>query len=82
MSTLKCVLYTAQWCQPCKIFKQRYWQSLQEEFPHVQFQTIDVETEVVDIDSIPTLRIWRDLKRPKTFRDVFSQIKEIRKYLK
>ncbi len=56
--------FWAEWCQPCKGFKTVF-NKVVEQFPAIQFGTIDVETEkelMADfgIRSVPTIMIFRN----------------------
>jgi len=83
MSKLTCVLYTAEWCEPCKAFKKKYWPKLKAEFPGVDFPMVDIDQDFSDrtITSIPTIRIYKGKRQLRTFRDVVGELDAIKDLL-
>lgn len=56
--------FWAEWCRPCKVFAPIF-ERASEKYPEIAFAKVDTEAEpqlagMYDINSIPTLVIYRD----------------------
>jgi len=83
--TTELLLFSAQWCPPCKAFKKML-PSLSKKYPDVDIRIIDVEDPeardlCADIKCLPTVKIYREGEEVEVFTRVLAQIEEIEEAL-
>lgn len=75
------VIYSADWCGPCKVFKKSKLPKIANNFPNVNFLINDIEIDPSDendkISSVPTAILYFEQKKLKIYRFLFDQDDEI-----
>jgi thioredoxin 1 len=60
---MKAVIFTAEWCSPCRIMKQMYLYELQAEGYDIQFVDVEQDEDLKEqhtIASVPTTLFYKD----------------------
>lgn len=81
MSEVEFVLYTADWCVPCKKFKQTILPQLEENYTDVTFRIVDIDDppeyeDISFVSSVPLVVITKGSKSKK-FTSVLRDVDKI-----